>query len=77
MQDSYLGDIGDMAKLGLLRALSEGKRQLGVAWYLYPHEDVKAVGIHDSVHQEAQDFPQKVLISVPPALVINDNKGAC
>ena len=39
MQDTYVGDIGDLAKLGLLRALSKGKRQLGVAWYLYPHEE--------------------------------------
>ena len=39
MQDSYVGDIGDLAKLGLLRALSKGGRQLGVAWYLYPHEE--------------------------------------
>ena len=39
MQDSYVGDIGDLAKHGLLRALSDGKRQLGVAWYLYPHEE--------------------------------------
>ena len=39
MQDSYVGDIGDLAKLGLLRELSKGGRQLGVAWYLYPHEE--------------------------------------
>ena len=39
MQDSYVGDIGDLAKLGLLRALGQGKEQLGVAWYLYPHEE--------------------------------------
>lgn len=39
MQDSYVGDIGDLAKLGLLRALSADKEQLGVAWYLYPHEE--------------------------------------
>ena len=39
MQDSYVGDIGDLAKLGLLRALSAYKKQLGVAWYLYPHEE--------------------------------------
>lgn len=39
MQDSYVGDIGDLAKLGLLRALGREKRQLGVAWYLYPHEE--------------------------------------
>ena len=39
MQDNYVGDIGDLAKLGLLRALSPSKRQLGVAWYRYPHEE--------------------------------------
>ena len=35
MQDRYVGDIGDFAKYGLLRAISEG-RNLGVAWYLHP-----------------------------------------
>lgn len=40
MQNRYVGDIGDFAKYGLLRALSTQKR-LGVAWYLYydPDED--------------------------------------
>ena len=37
MQDRYTGDIGDLAKHGLLRALSRNRR-LGVAWYLYPDE---------------------------------------
>lgn len=37
MQDRYVGDIGDFAKYGLLRALGAG-RQLGVAWYLHPDE---------------------------------------
>lgn len=37
MQDRYVGDIGDFARCGLLRVLSEGRR-LGVAWYLYPNE---------------------------------------
>ena len=32
MRDRYVGDIGDFAKYGLLRALGRGKR-LGVAWY--------------------------------------------
>ena len=36
MQDRYVGDIGDYAKYGLLRALSKGKK-LGVAWYRYPN----------------------------------------
>ena len=37
MQDRFVGDIGDFAKYGLLRALSQGRR-LGVAWYLMPDE---------------------------------------
>lgn len=37
MQDRFVGDIGDFAKYGLLRALSHG-RHLGVAWYLMPDE---------------------------------------
>ena len=37
MQDKYAGDIGDYAKLGLLRALKKG-RKLGVAWYRVPDE---------------------------------------
>jgi hypothetical protein len=53
MQDSYVRDIGDLAKLGLLRALSEGKRQLGVAWYLYPHAEGP-----DGQHIEYLDQPK-------------------
>ena len=53
MQDSYVGDIGDLAKLGLLRALSKGKRQLGVAWYLYPHAEGP-----DGQHIEYLDQPK-------------------
>ena len=39
MQDGFVGDIGDLAKLGLLRALVGDNMNLGVAWYLYPHEE--------------------------------------
>lgn len=35
MQDAYVGDIGDFAKYGLLRAIC-GEKRLGVAWYLHP-----------------------------------------
>lgn len=35
MQNAYVGDIGDFAKYGLLRAI-RGERRLGVAWYLHP-----------------------------------------
>ena len=33
MRDRYVGDIGDFAKYGLLRAIDNGNR-LCVAWYL-------------------------------------------
>ena len=41
MQDAYVGDIGDFAKYGLLRAI-RGERRLGVAWYLHPSPDQTA-----------------------------------
>lgn len=47
MQDRYAGDIGDFIKLGLLRALSSG-RKLGVAWYRFPDEDHNKDGRHVS-----------------------------
>ena len=45
MQDRYAGDIGDFAKYGLLRALTD-TTQLGVAWYLYPDEHHNSDGKH-------------------------------
>jgi hypothetical protein len=45
MQDRYAGDIGDYAKLALLRAISPDLR-LGVAWYLYPDENHNTDGRH-------------------------------
>ncbi len=41
MQDAYVGDIGDFAKYGLLRAIC-GERRLGVAWYLHPSPEQTA-----------------------------------
>lgn len=45
MQDRYAGDIGDYAKLALLRTLSVDRR-LGVAWYRYPDENHNKDGRH-------------------------------
>lgn len=45
MQDRYAGDVGDFVKLGLLRALSPG-RKLGVAWYRFPDEAHNTDGQH-------------------------------
>jgi hypothetical protein len=45
MQDRYAGDVGDFVKIGLLRALSPG-RKLGVAWYRFPDEGHNGDGRH-------------------------------
>ncbi len=45
MQNRYVGDIGDFAKYGLLRAIGQ-ERNLGVAWYLNPHSDPRSDGRH-------------------------------
>ena len=48
MQDRYLGDIGDFAKFGLLRALVGDERglRLGVLWYRVPDESHTNDGRH-------------------------------
>jgi hypothetical protein len=43
VQDRYVGDIGDFAKFGLLRALA-GENRVGIAWYRYPDEDHNSDG---------------------------------
>ncbi len=47
MQNRYAGDIGDYIKLALLRHLSVGKN-LGIAWYLHPDENLNSDGKHTS-----------------------------
>lgn len=44
MQNRYTGDIGDYAKLGLLRALQSAGLTIGVNWYLVPDESHNADG---------------------------------
>lgn len=53
MQDQYVGDVGDFAKFGLLRAISEGKC-LGVAWYLHP--DAGPDGKHTEYLMRPEEF---------------------
>jgi|TARA_R110002126_G_scaffold289302_1_gene443977 hypothetical protein len=55
MQDRYAGDVGDFVKLGLLRALSPGRR-LGVAWYRFPDEDHNGDGRHVSYLQDSDRY---------------------
>lgn len=55
MQDRYAGDVGDFVKLGLLRALSSGRR-LGVAWYRFPDEDHNGDGRHVSYLQQSNRY---------------------
>lgn len=45
MQNRYTGDIGDFAKYGILRAITDTS-SLGVAWYLYPDEGHNKDGKH-------------------------------
>ena len=53
MQNRYTGDIGDFAKLGLLRALSGTGLSLGVNWYLTPDESHNNDGKHtDYLYKE-------------------------
>ena len=56
MQDRYVGDIGDFAKYGLLRALSNEKR-LGVAWYR--RTDPDPANSNDGRHTSYLDQPEK------------------
>ena len=57
MRDRYVGDIGDFAKYGLLRAIGKGKR-LGVAWYLcvYPEVDNTGDGRHTAYLQRPDEW---------------------
>lgn len=55
MQDRYAGDIGDFVKLGLLRAISEGRR-LGIAWYRFPDESHNSDGRHISYLSKPQIY---------------------
>ena len=52
MQDRYVGDIGDYAKYGMLRALSSGYR-LGVAWYRCSNETHNSDGKHTRYLEDA------------------------
>ena len=55
MQDRYVGDIGDFAKYGLLRALREG-RNLGVAWYLHPDSGPPGDGRHTQYLKRPEEW---------------------
>ena len=55
MQDRYVGDVGDFAKFGLLRAISKGKR-LGVAWYLHPNAGPAGDGQHTEYLTRDKEF---------------------
>ncbi len=46
MRDQYAGDISDVLKFGLLRALAANDRKLGIAWYYAPGHDGRADGRH-------------------------------
>lgn len=55
MQDRFVGDVGDFAKYGLLRAIRCGKR-LGVAWYLHPDAGPNGDGRHTDYLRQPEKF---------------------
>lgn len=46
MRDQYAGDISDLLKFGLLRALAGADRVLGIVWYYVPGDDGRPDGRH-------------------------------
>jgi hypothetical protein len=46
MRDQYAGDINDVVKFALLRALVGEDRKFGVAWYYVPENDGGQDGRH-------------------------------
>ena len=57
MQNRYVGDVGDFAKYGLLRAI-QGQKQLGVAWYLHPDEGPEGDGRHVEYLSRPDEFEE-------------------
>ena len=55
MQNRYVGDVGDFAKYGLLRAIRKGKR-LGIAWYLHPNAGPSGDGNHTAYLLQPKKF---------------------
>ena len=46
MRDQFAGDVSDIVKFALLRALAGSDRTLGVAWYYVPYHNGKLDGKH-------------------------------
>jgi len=54
MRDQYAGDISDLLKFALLRALAESDRTIGVGWYLNPQDDGRLDGRHCEYRTETK-----------------------
>lgn len=52
MRDQYAGDVSDVLKFALLRALAGTDRKLGVAWYYAAGDDGRSDGRHLEWRQE-------------------------
>jgi hypothetical protein len=53
VRDQYAGDVSDVVKFALLRALAGADRTLGIAWYYAPGDDGRADGRHLEWRDEA------------------------
>lgn len=54
MRDQYAGDLSDLLKFSLLRALALADRTIGVAWYYNPRRDRLQDGRHREYWEEAK-----------------------
>jgi hypothetical protein len=53
VRDQYAGDVSDVVKFALLRALAGADHTLGIAWYYAPGDDGRADGRHLEWRDEA------------------------
>ncbi|WP_155268936.1 hypothetical protein [Brucella intermedia] len=49
MRDQYAGEVSDVLKFALLRALARQDRTLGVVWYYAPGDDGRHLEWRDNV----------------------------
>ena len=78
LQDQYVGDIGDYAKYGLLRALLAGSEaKLGVNWHLHPDEERKRDGRFVEYLDKRDEWSRHdcELFNVLAAIVREDRRG--
>ncbi len=62
MRDQYSGDVSDLLKFALLRALAADDKTIGVAWYYNPEHDGR---LQDGRHREYRDESKWTGLDLP------------